>query len=76
MDSKNLLATIEQAEAAEKAAAEMATKLHTWLRDSCKIDDSKERDQIISAFVHPRYQPSALIFEPLDPQPSTLKPKP
>ena len=40
---------------AEEAAAAMATKLHTWLHASCKIDDSKKRAQIIGAFANPRY---------------------
>ena len=36
----------------------MATKLHTWLEEKCKIDDSEERSEILDAFVNPRCQPS------------------
>jgi len=55
-----VVALLREAVAAEKAAAAMATKLHTWLRDSCKIDNSKERDQILDAFVHPRHKVSSM----------------
>mmetsp|Transcript_48400 Transcript_48400/g.115167 ORF Transcript_48400/g.115167 Transcript_48400/m.115167 type:complete len:171 (+) Transcript_48400:498-1010(+) len=57
---EGLVEFLREAEAAEKAAAAMETKLHTWLRDSCKIDNSKERDQILGAFVHPRHEVSSV----------------
>ena len=38
----------------------MATKLHTWLEEECKIDDFEERSEIVDAFVHPKCQPSTV----------------
>ena len=40
---------------------QVATKLHTWLTEECKIDDSKERSEILDAFINPMCQPSTLI---------------
>ena len=41
----------------KEAADEIRTLLPEWLRDSCTIDDSEERDAIVDAFLLPKFSP-------------------
>jgi len=34
-----------------------AKPLDAWLRTTCKIDDTKQRMEILDLFVDPRFQP-------------------
>ena len=65
---------VERARAAKGAAeaAEMATTMHTWLRDEKgKICvDAEEHAAIVQAFENPRLKPETLI--PEHPKPLTL----